>query len=125
VLYSLWLWTQLSAETVAGHRSIKYTLLYFQRYIKLPRIEKIIPISDFRKDAAGILDRLCDSREPYVITRRGRPAAVLVKMDDYERQQHDLELLRLLAQGEADIAAGRGYAMEDVLAEAKAIIDKL
>ena len=90
----------------------------------MPKIDKIIPVSDFRKDAASILDGLCNSQEPYVITRRGRPAAVLQKMEDYEKQQHDLELLLQLVEGAADITAGRGYPMDEVMSEVRALIDK-
>lgn len=90
----------------------------------MSKIAKLIPVSDFRKDAAGILDRLCESKEPYVITRRGRAAAVLVTMEQYEKTEHDLQLLRLLADGEAEVAAGKGYDLDSVLADAGKIIRK-
>ena len=57
------------------------------------------------------------SREPLVITQRGRAAAVMVSMKAYEHSQHELELLRLLARGEKEIEAGKGYDLEVVLAE--------
>jgi len=90
----------------------------------MPGFEKIVPVSDFRKDAAGILDGLRDAREPYVITRRGRPSAVLVKMADYTAQQRELELLRVLARGEAEIAAGVGHTLDEALAAASSVIDR-
>lgn len=89
----------------------------------MPSFDKIVPVSDFRKDAASILDGLRDSREPYVITRRGRPSAVLVRMDDYKALQRELEILRLLARGDAEISAGKGYPLDEVMATAAAIID--
>jgi PHD/YefM family antitoxin component YafN of YafNO toxin-antitoxin module len=62
------------------------------------------------------------SREPLVITQRGRAAAVMVSMEAYEHSQHELELLRLLARGEKEIEAGKGYDLEAVLAEADSLL---
>ena len=56
------------------------------------------------------------SREPVVITQRGRAAAVLLSMEAYERNEHEREILYLLARGEQEIAAGTGFDLEDVLA---------
>jgi len=82
----------------------------------------IIPISDLRQDAAGIIKRVAASDEPVVITQRGRASAVLVSADAYERIQHENEILRILARGDAEIAAGLGRDAEDVMAEARALL---
>jgi hypothetical protein len=42
----------------------------------------------------------------------------------YERTQHELEILRLLARGEAEIEAGTGHALADVLAEADELLGR-
>lgn len=82
----------------------------------------IIPISDLRQDAASVIKRVVASGEPVVITRRGRAAAVLVSAEAYERTQYENELLRALARGDAEIAAGLGADAEDVMAEARAVL---
>ncbi len=82
----------------------------------------IIPISDLRQDTSGIIKHLAASREPVFITQRGRAAAVMVSMQEYEQTQHDMEILRLLARGEKEIDAGIGYKLETVLAEADALL---
>lgn len=82
----------------------------------------IIPISDLRQDAAGIIKRVVASNEPVVITQRGRASAVLVSAEAYERTQHENEILRILARGDADIAAGIGRDAEDVMSEARALL---
>lgn len=82
----------------------------------------IIPISDLRQDASGILKRMATSRDPLFITQRGRATAVLVSMQEYEHTQHELEILRLLACGEKEIEAGDGFDMKTVLAEADALL---
>jgi prevent-host-death family protein len=88
----------------------------------MPKAPKIIPISDLRQDASGVLKRVAASREPLFITQRGRAAAVLVSMKEYEQTQHELEILRLLARGEKEIEAGAGFDLESVLAEADALL---
>ena len=82
----------------------------------------IIPVSDLRKDAAKILKHLKDSKEPLIITQRGRAAAVMLSVETFERSEHDKELLRLLAKGEREIGIGEGYDLESVLAEADSIL---
>ncbi len=79
---------------------------------------QILPISDLRQNASSVVKKLSSSREPLFITQRGRAAAVMVSMKEYEQTQHELELLRLLARGEKEIEAGVGYELEAVMAEA-------
>jgi prevent-host-death family protein len=78
----------------------------------------MIPVSDLRQDAAAALRRLRASRQPLVVTQRGRAAAVMVSVEEYERTEREREILRLLARGEREIRAGRGYDLDAVLAEA-------
>lgn len=88
-------------------------------------VPKIVPISDLRKDATGIIKRITASRQPAFITQRGRAAAVMVSMATYEHAQHEIEILRLLANGEKEIEAGVGFEMDAVLAEADKLVDKI
>jgi len=82
----------------------------------------IIPISDLRRDTAGIIKRVVATGEPVVITQRGRASAVLVSADAYERAQYENGLLRALARGDAEIAAGLGRDAQDVMSEARALL---
>lgn len=82
----------------------------------------IIPVSDLRQDAAGVIKRATDTEEPVFITQRGRPAAVMLSTKRYARTQRELEILRLLARGEAEIEAGEGYDLESVLADADELL---
>jgi prevent-host-death family protein len=88
----------------------------------MAKIPNIIPITDLRQDATAIIKRITTSREPLVITQRGRAAAVMVSMESYEHSQHEMEVLRLLARGEKEIGAGRGYDLDAVLAEADTLL---
>ena len=84
----------------------------------MQKTPQIIPISDLRQNASGIVKQLSSSTVPLFITQRGRAAAVMMSMQEYEYNQQELEILRLLARGEKEIEAGIGYDLESVLAEA-------
>jgi prevent-host-death family protein len=86
------------------------------------KLLNIIPVSDLRQDAAKILKQLKHSKEPLIITQRGRAAAVMQSVETFEKSEHDKELLRLLAKGEREIDMGEGYDLEAVLAEADLIL---
>ncbi len=88
------------------------------------KILNIIPVSDLRQDAAKVLKKIRDSREPIVITQRGRAAAIMLSVEAFEQSEHDRELLRLLAKGEKEIEAGEGHDLDSVLAEANALLTK-
>lgn len=88
----------------------------------MAKIPNIIPVTDLRQDAAAALKRLQTSKQPVVITQRGRAAAVLLSMEEYERGEHERQLLRLIARGEQEIAAGRGFDLDAVLAEADTLL---
>lgn len=86
------------------------------------KVPEIVPVTDLRQDAAAVIRRLQGSREPMVITQRGRAAAVLLSMESYEKTRNELELLRLLARGERDIAKGAGRTLESVLRDTDRIL---
>ncbi|WP_020590292.1 type II toxin-antitoxin system Phd/YefM family antitoxin [Desulfobacter curvatus] len=48
------------------------------------KLSNIIPISDLRQDAAKLLKRLQKSKDPLIITQRGRASAVIIGVDAYE-----------------------------------------
>jgi len=86
------------------------------------KLLNIIPVSDLRQDTAKVLKQLKDSKEPLIITQRGRAAAVMQSVETFEQSEHDKELLRLLAKGEREIGAGEGYDLKAVLDEAELIL---
>ncbi|MGV8082427.1 MAG: type II toxin-antitoxin system Phd/YefM family antitoxin [Coriobacteriia bacterium] len=82
----------------------------------------IVPISELRQDASGIVKRASSSGDPVFITQHGRASAVLVSAGAYERTQRELEILRILAQGEVDIAAGNSVGFDEFLAAADELL---
>ena len=86
------------------------------------KLLNIIPVSDLRKDAAKVLKQLKNSKEPFIITQRGRAAAVMLSVETFKQSEHERELLSLLAKGEREIGIGEGYDLEAVLAEADSLL---
>jgi prevent-host-death family protein len=89
----------------------------------MPKLPRMVPITDLRQDAAAVLDRVKDSTEPVVITQRGRAAAVLLSPEMYEQSERERQMLRLLARGEREIRKHRGVDLDKVLAEADEFLE--
>ena len=83
-----------------------------------------IPLSDLKQDASATLKRVRKSKGPLIVTQRGRPAAVMLSVDAYEKSKQEREILKLLALGEREIAVGKGFDLDDVLAEADELLSK-
>lgn len=47
--------------------------------------EDIVPVTDFRNNAADILNQLMKTGRPIVLTQRGRASAVLMEVREYQR----------------------------------------
>ncbi len=88
----------------------------------MAKIPDIMPVTDLRQDAAAALKRVRTSNQPLIITQRGRAAAVILSVEVYERGEHERQLLRLLARGEKEIAAGQGFDLNEVMGEADALL---
>ena len=89
----------------------------------MTKVPYIIPVTDLRQNAAGVIRRVRDSKEPVFITQRGRTAAVVVSAEAYERAADDRDLLEALARGEKEIEAGQGSELAAVMAKAAKILE--
>ncbi len=88
----------------------------------MSKIPDIVPVSDFRQDAAAVLKRLRSSGGPLVVTQRGRAVAVMQSVEVFNKQLAALELLRSLARGEREIAGGEGHTLDEVMGDAAALL---
>ena len=68
---------------------------------------QVKPISYLKANAAEILATLGEQREPLVITQNGEAKAVLQDVASYEATQEALALLKVLALGRQEVAAGK------------------
>ena len=79
------------------------------------RIEHDVkPVTYMKTRAAELLRSVDESRRPVVITQSGEPKGVLMDFASYQELRKATLLLRLLAQGEADVREGRSEPQEKV-----------
>ena len=78
---------------------------------------KTVPLKEVKHDLSGYIRRAAQT--PIVVTRRGKPAAVIIGFasgEDWEeyRLEHDERFLNRIAAARADIKAGRWKKLEDL-----------
>jgi prevent-host-death family protein len=84
------------------------------------RSSRIKPISYLKANAAEILDRLAEEREPLLITQNGEARAVMQDVASYEATQETLALLKILALGNREIEQGKVKPVADVVRRLRA-----
>lgn len=82
-------------------------------------MESIIPSSDLRNKYPEISKRCKESKKPIYITVNGRGDTVLLSMEYYEQLEAELELIRMFAASEKDIAEGKIDTAENMFKELK------
>ncbi|HOX21111.1 MAG TPA: type II toxin-antitoxin system Phd/YefM family antitoxin [Gemmatimonadales bacterium] len=76
----------------------------------MPRVRlsrDIRPVTDFRANAAAVIEQVQSTKRPVILTQHGRSAAVLLDVDAYEDLLDQLALLRDVQEAEEQVAAGR------------------
>jgi len=81
------------------------------------------PITHLKTRTADLVREVNDSSEPIVITQNGEAKAVLMDVATYDSWRQALLMLKLVAQGEADVAAGRVVPHDQVFAALEREID--
>ena len=80
-------------------------------------VEDVVPISDLRTKTAQVIARAHETKQPVLITLRGRSVVVLIDVAEYQRQQRRMALLEQIALGKRDVAAGRVHSQDQIEAE--------
>ncbi len=78
--------------------------------------ETIKPISYVKTHTAELVQQVNDSHQPVIVTQNGEPRAVVQDIESYEQTRKALLILKLAAQGEAEIRSGRSIGNEAALA---------
>ncbi|MEU4242231.1 type II toxin-antitoxin system Phd/YefM family antitoxin [Actinoplanes sp. NPDC026619] len=79
-----------------------------------------IPLADAKARLSAVLDEVRDTHERVVITRNGRPEAVLMAVSDLQALEETLDLLSTpgaieqIRQAEVDLAAGEGVDADEL-----------
>ena len=81
---------------------------------------QIKPISYLKANAADVLDKLQENRQPLIITQNGEAKAVLLDLATYEATQETMALLKILALGKQQIEDGKVSPHADVAKRIKA-----
>jgi antitoxin YefM len=84
---------------------------------------RMIPFTEARARLSELVDEVESRHEHVVITRNGRPAAVVISLAEYEALEETLEilqdeeLLRALRESDDDVKAGRVSTLDEVRRE--------
>ena len=84
---------------------------------------KIVPFTEARASLTELLDEVEGLHEHVVITRNGRPAAVVISTDEWEAVEETLEILQddnalaALRDADEDVRAGRLFTLDEVRRE--------
>ena len=76
----------------------------------------ILPVSEVRGKLPKLVKRIRDEGRHLIITKNGRPAAVMISPEELETLEimTDKKLLLSIARAQEDVRAGRVYAHKDV-----------
>lgn len=88
------------------------------------KLENIVPITDLRRDAAGLVERAAEEQSPIIITQNGRATAVLQDIRSYTRDREHTAMLVLAMQGERDIREGRSLSHAEHRKRIEALLKK-
>ena len=84
--------------------------------------QDLVPLSEFRAHVSEVVKQTQRSGRPVIITQHGRGAAVLLSAEQYEKLLEDLEIMKGVVRGQADVIAGRTTPHEEVMAELEEIV---
>ena len=81
---------------------------------------QIKPISYLKSHTAEIVKTLTECREPLLVTQNGEAKLVVMDIKSWEENEETLALLKILALGQQDVAAGRVKPVAEVVARLRA-----
>lgn len=73
-----------------------------------------LPVSQVKARLAEVIEATRETGEAVVITQNGKATAVLQDLASYEAMRRSLAMLKLVAQGERDLAQGRSIPQAEV-----------
>ncbi len=85
--------------------------------------EDIKPISYIKTNAAQMLKRVNETRNPIVITQNGEARAVLLDTESYQEMLSAISILKLLSQSEKEIEDGKIVKDDEVFRDLRNSID--
>lgn len=84
----------------------------------------IQPLSEFRANAAAMIEKLKKEHRPLVITQHGKSSAVLLNVSDYEKMVDTIELLQEISHSRQELENDKGIPHENVIGSLKKKLGK-
>lgn len=81
------------------------------------------PITELATAAIELVRSVAEEQRTILITEEGKAKAVLMDVASYERWRNALAMLKLIAQSEADVEAGRVVSQETAFERAQQVVD--
>jgi prevent-host-death family protein len=85
--------------------------------------QDIKPITYLKNRTADVVQQVSEGRT-MVITQNGEARMVVMGVEEYDRIQKALALLKIIQLSEADVRKGRTIPQEDVFQRIEAVIDE-
>ncbi len=85
--------------------------------------EDVTPVTDFRTHAADLLERVKKTKRPLILTQRGRSAAILEDVAEYEHRLERLELLEAIVRGLHAAEQGDTVSHDDVMRQLDQLVN--
>lgn len=85
--------------------------------------EDIRPVTYLKNNASQLVRDVSNRGRTVTITQSGKAKAVLVDVATYDRWKRAVILMKLIAQGEADVAAGRTLSEKEAFERAERAIE--
>lgn len=76
--------------------------------------QDIKSVTYLKSKAADLLKKINETHRPVIITQNGEPKAVLQDPQSFENMRNAIGILKLIAQGEEQIRAGKSKPQEEV-----------
>lgn len=98
-----------------GHRGLTYS-----RFLVILLTMTTLPLGEVKSHLSELVGRVHDHHERVTVTVHGRPSAVLVAVEDLERLEETLAILRnadtmgRLAASDAELARGESVSAEEL-----------
>jgi prevent-host-death family protein len=91
--------------------------------MKAKLAEDVTPVTDFRTNAAELIERIKKTKRPLILTQRGRSAAVLEDVKEYEDRLERLELLEAIVRGLEAVEKGESVSHLEAMRQLHQLID--
>ena len=83
------------------------------------------PITELKNRTKELVRDVSESGQSIIITQNGKAKVVVMDVEQHDRLQDTLAMLKLLAQSQGSLArTGRTYSTADVRRRARAVSDK-